>query len=142
MSSLVQWYHSLGREEDSIDAARKGAKLAERQLILHPDDARAAELGSQALVKLGETDRAREWIARALAIEPDNPVTRYNAACIHALLGDIDKAFDLLERGLPIGGPEWGRWIEHDSDLDSLREHPRYRAILETIRRQDSEKGV
>src|SRR5436309_3525966 len=58
---LVQWYHSLGREQDSKEAARKGAKLAERQLILHPDDARAAELGAGALMKLGETNRAREW---------------------------------------------------------------------------------
>ncbi|PZR78482.1 MAG: hypothetical protein DLM52_02840 [Chthoniobacterales bacterium] len=94
---LVQWYHSLGREEDMKEAARKGAKLAERHLTLHPDDARAAELGSGALMKLGETDRAREWLARALAIEPNNPPTQYNAACIYAQLGDADKAFDLLD---------------------------------------------
>jgi adenylate cyclase len=142
MCLLVQWYHSLGREQDAKDAARKGAKLAERQLTLHPDDARAAELGSMALIEIGEVDRAREWIARALAIEPNNPPTQYNAACIYALLGDTDKAFDLLERGLPNSGPEWGRWIEHDSTLDILRNHPRYQALLETVRRHESERGV
>ena len=78
---LVQFYNSLGRKQDAKEAARKGAKLAERQFTLHPDDAKAAELGSGSLIEIGEFDRAREWIARALSIEPDNPVTHYNAAC-------------------------------------------------------------
>ncbi|PZR73214.1 MAG: hypothetical protein DLM52_11490 [Chthoniobacterales bacterium] len=50
---LVQWYRTLGRDEEIEAVARKGVKLAERQLILHPDDGRAAELGSQALIQLG-----------------------------------------------------------------------------------------
>src|SRR6476659_2395352 len=138
---LVQFYNSLGRKQDAKEAARKGAKLAERQLTLHPDDAKAAELGSGALIEIGEFDRAREWIARALALEPDNPITHYNAACSYALLGDIDKAFELLESGIAMGGPEWHRWIEHDSMLDPLRHYPRYPVLLETIRKRESERG-
>src|SRR5438067_4498788 len=137
---LVQFYNSLGRTQEAKDTARKGAKLAERQLILHPDDAKAAELGSGSLIEMGEFDRAREWIARALALEPDNPVTHYNAACGYAMLGDIDKAFESLERGILIGGPEWGRWVEHDSMLDPLRNDPRYQALLEIIRKRESER--
>jgi adenylate cyclase len=137
---LVQFYNSLGRKQDAKEAARKGAKLAERQLILHPDDAKAAELGSGSLIEIGEFDRAREWIARALSIEPDNPVTHYNAACGYAMLGDIDKSFELLERGIRMGGPEWGRWVEHDSMLDPVRNDPRYPALLETIRKRENER--
>jgi adenylate cyclase len=48
-------------------------------------------------------------------------------------LGEIDAAFDLLERSLPRGGPEIRQWIKHDSDLDTLRSHPRYQKILELI---------
>ena len=138
---LVQFYNSLGRKEEAKQAARKGAKLAERQLTLHPDDAKAAELGSGSLIEIGEFDRAREWIARALALEPDNPVTHYNAACGYAMLGDIDKAFELLERGILRGGPEWGRWVEHDSMLDPLRRDSRYPALLEIIRKRESERS-
>ncbi|MBA3609417.1 MAG: tetratricopeptide repeat protein [Chthoniobacterales bacterium] len=141
MCLLVQWYHSLGREQDAKEAARQGAKRAERQLILHPDDARAAELGANALIEIGENDRAREWAARALAIEPNNPPTQYNAACIYARLGEIDLALDLLERGLPNSGPEWGRWIEHDSTLETVRGHPRYQTLLEKARQQEKERG-
>jgi adenylate cyclase len=138
---LVQFYNSLGRRQDAKEAARRGAKLAERQLTLHPDDAKAAELGSGSLIEIGEFDRAREWIARALSIEPDNPVTHYNAACGYAMLGDIDKAFELLERGILVGGPEWGRWVKHDSMLDPVRHDPRYPVLLETIRKRENERN-
>ena len=57
--------------EESKAAARKGIKPAERELILHPEDPRPAHLGAGALLELGKVDRAREWIARALAIDPD-----------------------------------------------------------------------
>jgi adenylate cyclase len=130
---LIQVYRSLGRDQESEDAARKGVKLAERELSLHPEDPRPAHLGIAALLKLGENDRAREWISRALAIDPDDPLTQYNLACGYATLGDIDAAFDLLERSLPRAGPEIRQWIKHDSDFDPLRNHPRYQKILEII---------
>jgi adenylate cyclase len=130
---LIQVYRSLGRNEDSKDAARKGVKLAERELTLHAEDPRPAHLGIAALLELGERDRAREWISRALAIDPDDPLTQYNLACGYTTLGDIDAAFDLLERSLPRAGPELAQWVKHDSDFDPLRNHPRYQKILELI---------
>ncbi|MFN2508078.1 MAG: tetratricopeptide repeat protein [Chthoniobacterales bacterium] len=131
---LIQIYRSLDRERDSKDAARRGIERAESELTLHPENSRPAYLGAIALVVLGETDRAREWISRALAIDPDDILTQYNAACVYSLLGDTDAAFDLLERLLPLAGPvlKMG-WIKHDSDLDTLRSHPRYQKILELI---------
>ncbi|CAN5585200.1 hypothetical protein BH20VER1_BH20VER1_24990 [soil metagenome] len=139
MCLLVQWCRSLGHANDELEAARKGAKLAERQLTVHPDDARAAELGAAALLVLGETDRAREWVARALALEPHNPSTQYNAACVYAQLGDFDQAFDLFGRGLLQSGPEWWRWIQHDSTLDALRNDPRYEQLLKQAHARERE---
>src|SRR6266496_3307761 len=130
---LIQVYRSLGRDQESKEAARKGVKLAEGELALHPEDPRPAHLGIAALLELGENDRAREWISRALAIDPDDPLTQYNLACGYTHLGDFDEAFDLLERSLPRAGPEIREWIKHDSDFDRLRDHPRYQKILELI---------
>ena len=131
---LIFVYRSLGRERDSENAARRGVERAERALISHPEDARAAYLGANALAVLGERDRAKEWAARALAIDPDDVLIQYNVACVYSLLGDIDQAFDLLERLLPNAGHELRRgWIKHDSDLDPLRSHPRYQKIIEVI---------
>ena len=131
---LIPTYRSLGRYQDTESAARRGVERAERDLTIHPENARAAYLGANALVVLGEVDRAREWASRALAIDPDDVLTQYNVACIYSLLGDTEQAFDLLERLLPNAGHELRRgWIKHDSDLDPLRSHPRYKKILELI---------
>ena len=130
---LIQVYRSLGRDQDSKEAARKGVKLAERELTLHAEDPRPAHLGAAALIELGEGDRAREWMSRALAMDPDDPLTLYNIACGYTTLGDLDAAFDLLERSLPRAGPEIRQWIKHDSDFDLLRSHPRYQKVLELV---------
>jgi adenylate cyclase len=130
---LIQIYRSLGREEDSKKAARKGVKLAEQELAQHPEDPRPAHLGIAALLEIGENDRAREWMARAIAIDPDDPLAQYNLACGYTKLGDIDQAFNLLERALPRVGPELRQWFKHDSDFDPLRSHPRFQQLLATL---------
>jgi adenylate cyclase len=130
---LIQIYRSLGRDGEKESAARKGIERAERELTLHPDNPRPAYLGAAALVTLGQNDRAKEWLARTLAIDPDDILTQYNAACIYSRLGEIDTAFDLLERLLPHANHETKAWIKHDSDFDPLRERPRYQKILELI---------
>jgi adenylate cyclase len=130
---LVHIYRSLGRDQEKESAARRGIERAERELTLHPDNPRPAYLGAAALVTLGQSDRAREWVSRAMSIDPDDVLTQYNAACVYSLLGDIEPAFDLLERLLPHANHETKAWIKHDSDFDPLREHPRYQKILELI---------
>ena len=126
-------YRSLGRPDDGIEADRKGIKLAEQELARHPEDPRPAYLGAGALCALGEPDRAREWAARALAIDPDDIMTQYNVACFHALSGRADEAIDLLERLLPQANDESKAWVKHDSDFNSIRGHPRYQNVLKLI---------
>jgi adenylate cyclase len=60
---------SLGREQDMEAAAREGVVRAERELMLHPENPRPAYLGAVGLAALSELDRAKEWAARALAID-------------------------------------------------------------------------
>ena len=90
-------------------------------------------MGIAGLIELGETERAREWIPRALVIADDDVLTQYNVACGYTKLGDIDSALDLLERMFPRGGPEFKTWIKHDSDFDGLRNHPRFQKLMESI---------
>ena len=133
---LIPMYRSLGRQQEMERAARRGIERAESELTLHPENPRAAYFGANALATLGEKDRAREWAARALAIDPDDVLIQYNVACVYSLLGDLEQAFDLLEGLLPNAGYELKRgWIKHDSDLDPLRSHPRFQKILEVIER-------
>jgi adenylate cyclase len=130
---LVGIYKSLGRPRDAKRAARRGFELAERELIIHPEDSRPAQLGSAALFELGKKERAREWTARALAIDPDDLVAQYNAACSYSRLGDIDIALGLLEQCLPNLGHEKVNWAKFDSELEPLRSHPRYQRLFERV---------
>jgi adenylate cyclase len=80
---------------------------------------------------LGVRDRALEWLARSLATDPNDINIQYNAACTYALLGEIDRAIDLLETWMPQVGAEMRLWFKNDSDLDSIRDHPRYLKLVE-----------
>ena len=82
-------------------AAREGVARAERELMLHPENPRPAYLGAVGLAVLGELDRAKEWAGRALAIDPDDGLAKYNVACFCSLVGEHERAIDLLMGLLP-----------------------------------------
>jgi adenylate cyclase len=113
-----------------VAAARKVVEIAEQEMSRHPENARPAYLGAGSLIELGEHDRAREWIARAMATDPDDLLTQYNVACVYSKLGELDAAFDLLERLLPHANHETKAWVRHDPDFEALREQPRYQRLL------------
>jgi adenylate cyclase len=129
----IHMYRSLGRDADCKAAARKTVELAERELVFNPEDPRPAVAGALALLELGEKDRAKDWTTRAEAIDPEDPISLYNIACVCSHLGECDPAFDLLERVIRNGRQFWRDWIENDSDLDGLRSHPRYPQFLKAI---------
>jgi adenylate cyclase len=123
-------YCSLGRQQEAEEYARIAWKRVAEVLKLHPDDSKALQLGAGILAFLGERDRARELILRALAIDPDDIHTRYNAACIYSLLGESDRAIKLLEIWVGHVGSDVKSYMLHDSDLDPIRSHPYYQNLL------------
>lgn len=83
---------------------------------------------------LGEVAQAKDYAARALAIDPNDILTKYNIACTYCLLGEFDRALDLLEALLPRANHETRAWILQDSDFDSLHAHPRWQRVMELAR--------
>jgi adenylate cyclase len=128
-------YRSLGRDAERKRSAWLGLERAERELNLHPENSSSAQYGALALAHLGECDRARDWAARALAIDPDDMNTQYNIACVYAQLGQPDQAIELLEKVLPYLDAVAARraWLQHDSDLDLIRNDLRFQKLLEMI---------
>jgi adenylate cyclase len=123
-------YRFLGRHDELSAAARRILERVEREIALHPDNARAMAIGAIALAYLGEKARAKEWAARALTIEPDDVMDHHNIACAFAQMGELDQAIDLLEtcvRGAP---PKHLTWITREPDLMPLHGHPRYQALI------------
>jgi adenylate cyclase len=129
---VAQSYDDLGRPEDAANSRTRGIELAEQHLRLNPDDARALYMAANGMAALGQNERAREWAQRALAVRPDDPMLLYNVGCIFSLLGCVEEAVSCLERGADLGVAEKG-WYEHDSNLDPLREHPRFQALLNRL---------
>ncbi|MFQ5738397.1 MAG: tetratricopeptide repeat protein, partial [Acidobacteriota bacterium] len=132
MILLHQSLGLLGRDEEAREALREGIFRAERQLELDPNDARALSLGANALFNAGQKEKAMRWSERALALHPDDQGVLTNGACLRARAGLKEEALDLLERTFAKG---WGKrdWIEHDPDYDSLRDDPRFQALLDKL---------
>ena len=126
---LAEVYKALGRSADADAANRRGVQLAEARLALNPDESRALVLGAGAHCRLGNVTRALDLIHQTLALDPDDSGVLYNVACVYANAGQPEEAISCLERAIQNGFGHW-EWLEHDSDLESLRGHPRFLALL------------
>ncbi len=128
-----QAYQSLGQRERGLDAERRALAVAERAVARDPTDARALVLSAAGLIHAGRPDEARAWVERACSLEPDEPHCRYNAACAYVVLGEHERALDMLE-SIDLAAMANRDWMEHDFELDPLRHHPRFRAIMARAR--------
>jgi len=126
---LGQSLRVMGKDNVN-DVIRKGISKARKQLELNPADTRALSLGSGTLYDLGEEREAFEWIERAIKLYPDDASNLFNGACLYAKAGYRDKALSMLEHAFTRG---YGNkaWMEKDPDYDSLRDEPRFKALLE-----------
>ena len=94
---LVSCYTALGDGENTRRAAQTALDRAEKVIGQDRGNGYAMGIGVGALAALGETERAKDWMDRALLIDPDNMLMRYNFACTLATaLGDPDAALEML----------------------------------------------
>jgi len=128
-TSCVALKDSLRAKTFAVEAVRR----AEHHLRLNPEDTRAWTLGACNLEEIGEFERGKEWIEKAISIAPDDIGVLHNAGCFYAAAGDVDRALDLFERRLE-RGDIYQDWIDNDADFDSIRDHPRFIAMLEKRR--------
>jgi adenylate cyclase len=98
---------------------------------VHPEWSRPAQLASATLASLGRREEAIEWLERAIALDPDDSQTLYNAACTWSQLGETERAFEFLARWFPKAGVEKRMWLRQDADFDPIRADPRFVALLE-----------
>ena len=129
---VAQIYDVSGPAEAARASRQRGVALVEERIKLYPDDYRALYMGANGLVALGEREKGLEWARRAREIAPGEPMLLYNLGCIYSLAGEIEGALDCLERAAAYGLTQKG-WYEHDSNLDPLRQHPRFKALLEKL---------
>ena len=130
---LASEYKILGRTEDFEAAVRRALERVEAAVEAHPENADALAFGSALLAELGQVERAQAWAERAITLGPDDALAHYNVARTYAFLGELGTALDRLEQAFR-SPPEWQRrlaqWMTSDEDIDPLRAHPRFQALI------------
>ena len=122
---------TIGTEEEKQEAVERSVRIAEQYLVLNPDDALALSRAATDLLHTGDIEKGVAWAERAYAINPR--VSGYNVACAFILAGQTERALDILDEHTKSAAVHID-WLEKDSDWDATRDHPRFKAIVESLR--------
>jgi adenylate cyclase len=128
---LISCYTALGDAENTRRIARIVLERAEKAVARDRSNGNALGAGVAALAALGEADRAQDWMRRALLIDPDNLLMRYNFSCaIARSLDDPEAVLAMLGPVLERDAGRIVRAVPTDPDLARLRGDPRFQAML------------
>ncbi|WP_054312093.1 tetratricopeptide repeat protein [Mesorhizobium sp. 1M-11] len=117
-------------DPDKVRWARLTLELAERVAILQPENPAPLSRGAIALMHLGKADLAVSWIKRALMLDPDDPITTYNAASVYSVAGDQETALRFLKIYVRQSAAGMADMIRNDDDLAGVRNHPGFREVM------------
>jgi serine/threonine protein kinase/Flp pilus assembly protein TadD len=129
---LAFLYKTIGQEEKMGPVLLEALDRVEQRLALYPDDSRAIYLGADVLIRMGENQKAMQWVKRLAATERDEPAILYGIACLYSLIGKADEAIYYLTKSVEFGFAH-RQYLEKDSDFDPIREHPGYKALIKDL---------
>jgi adenylate cyclase len=122
---------SMGRTDEADALSRKLAdELVPNYLLQNPDDARARMFYAISLSEVGRREDAMQEGATALELSPGDSVMLYNGACLYAQMGETRQAIATLRQAIAAGVENYG-WMKNDTDLDSLRDDPEFKELME-----------
>ena len=128
---LISCYTALGDTEGSRRAAELALQRAEAVLEHDQNNSMVAGYSAYALAALGEGERAKARMQRALLIDPDNFNMRYNFGCALCMyLQDKDAALDMLGPIFDTITDTFLPYAKADPDLELLHGDPRYVAMV------------
>jgi adenylate cyclase len=127
---LETCYGAIGDREGLHRSSQMTLERTQRALAHDPSNGSALGYGAVALAALGEGDRAKEFIKRALLMDPDNLTMRWNLTCaLSRHLNDKDAAIELLATFIDRIPPAMVKYLRLDTDLDPLRDDARFEEL-------------
>jgi len=128
---LISCYTAVGNKAAMHRAAETSLKRAEAILARDQNNVGVLAYSVYALAALGENNRARSRMSRALMVDPDNFNMRYNFACqLCAQLKDKDAALKMLESVFSTISDAFLPYAKSDPDLETLHDDPRWQAMV------------
>ena len=88
---------------------------------------------AEAYTKAGLYEKGLQIDQRLIKLRANDPVVHYNFACSLALMGKKEESFGMLEQAVKLGYKEFDH-MKQDPDLKSLRDDPRFEALLKRVR--------
>ena len=82
-----------------------------------------------ALFFLGKRDYALQWMDKIIQQTPSDPGNYYDKACLYARMGLVKESIEALEIAFVNGYRSFAH-IEHDNDLDPIRNMAEYKDII------------
>ena len=128
-SDLRILYESLGEVEKKKEILKTSLDVYNRYLLKHPDDARAHQFFALTLLDYGNIDEAKNEAAKAIELNPTDPLMQYNAACFYSNVGEKNLAIETLKNAMAAGYQDY-EWIKRDSDLDNIRNEPKFIELM------------
>jgi adenylate cyclase len=128
---LLTCFQAAGLRDKMPEVAQRALERSER--VLSEDSLNASALGvsASAFTILGDLDRAKERIERAMMVDPDNINMPYNFGCMLAnWVGDIEGALDMIEPMMQRQSRSLMLTMLADPDMDPLRDHPRFKRMV------------
>jgi len=120
----VSYYWTPGEKQKARAALESALRLGEQQLVVNPrEPALLIDLGDCHAL-LGNVARARELLARGLALVPDDVEVQHTTAAAYEQIGDREAALRWIRRALAGGYPR--SRVEDDPGLAALRADPRF----------------
>ena len=83
-----------------------------------------------ALHMLSKPEEAIEWMDKIIEANSDDPGQWYDKACLYAKMGRGDQAVEALRTALEKGYRSFPH-IEHDDDVDSIRDREDFKMLIE-----------
>jgi hypothetical protein len=82
-----------------------------------------------AKLEAGDAAAGRAIMEEGLADEREPWGRHYNLACYLALAGEADDAVEQLRTAVELDRDSVMKWLPHDTDLDPLRDDPRFKEL-------------
>jgi tetratricopeptide (TPR) repeat protein len=94
-----------------------------------PDYVDALRIMGNLLTLKGRLVEGMQVDQRLIQLRPHEALAHYNLACKYALLKRPEQSLKTLRRAVELGYRDF-RYMREDRDLDSIRQDPRFRALL------------